>query len=86
MDQIATLQQQLSKSTPARETIAPASTAEESGGLKEMLEQALTKMSKLEKDLEAAKNNTPNSGSESASEDENPEEPLVTLDGKTAPW
>ena len=85
MDQIATLQQQLSKSTPARETIAPASTAEESGGLKEMLEQALTKMSKLEKDLEAAKKN-PNSGSESASEDEDPEEPLVTLDGKTAPW
>lgn len=58
MDQIATLQQQLSKSTPARETIAPASTAEESGGLKEMLEQALTKMSKLEKDLEAAKKKT----------------------------
>lgn len=85
MDQIATLQQQLSKSTPARETIAPASTAEESGGLKEMLEQALTKMSKLEKDLEAAKKK-PNSGSESASEDEDPDEPLVTLDGKTAPW
>ena len=64
----------------------PASTAEESGGLKEMLEQALTKMSKLEKDLEAAKKDPPNSGSESASEDEDPEEPLVTLDGKTAPW